>query len=51
MLGGNYSPAPTSSSPAKDICPHPSQKSCEQSTEMTFNRRLANITSLVVRTL
>jgi len=31
--------------------PHPSQKSFEQSKEMTFDRRLANVTDPVVRDL
>jgi len=34
---------------SRSYFPHPSQKSFEQSKEMTFDRRLANITALVVR--
>ena len=35
----------------KTVSPHPSQKSLEQRKEMTFDRRLPNITDLVLRGL
>jgi len=48
MGGGNFAPVPTPSSPANLTSPIP-VKSYLHKEEMTFDRRLANITTPVFR--
>jgi len=42
-VGRQFSPSPYTFLYSQKPIPHPSQKSFEQRTEMTFDRRLANI--------
>jgi len=50
-LGGNCPPVSKPFSPAKAISSHRSQKSFEQRTEITFDRRLVNVAGLVIQGL
>jgi len=48
-FGGKLSPTPYTFLSSQSHLPHHSKTSFEQTTKVTFNRRLANITGLVAR--